>query len=412
MKLLKTFESRMSDVFGEAPQGFAAPFSLKKLARHTAREMESETFVVDGVDTAPALFTLLVSPTDDTALRPLYSKLTREIVAFVEAQAKAKGYVFVGKPLARFMVDPSLRSGKFAVFAENVDARTLTRLRDEEEAFLSSSLGLGGAAAAPRGGESASDHLRSHDHAQRRPQTMRAVGTSADDAKPLEPAVPLDDDPYAAPAPQGGLVDLGIDADVSEAPMERGEASDESAGLAVLPSDVVQDALQDPYDDSYGKDEQGGRALESDGRDDLPEAPARPSHLAPPAAPHPAAVPATQRRNVPLVNQQRPSPIARRSADSPSCMLIDHQTGRTYRGVAPETVIGRERTPGNIVIHDPNVSRRHAELSYDGRNWHIRDLGSTNGTLVNDVDIDVCTLRDGDLITLGLTNLVFQEDAR
>lgn len=408
MKLLKTFESRMSDVFGGTPQGFTAPFSLKKLARHTVREMENETFVVDGVDTAPALLTLLVSPTDDTILRPLYSKLTKELVSFVEAQAKAKGYVFVGKPLARFMVDPSLRSGKFAVFMENVDARTLTRLRDEEEAFLSSSLGLGGAAAAPREGEGASDYLRSHAHAERRPRTMEAVAKPADGLEPLEPAAPLDDDPYAAPAPQGGLVDLGIDADVSETPMERGEASDESAGLAVLPNDVVQDALQD----SYGEDGPEARTPEPDVLDNPPEVPARPSHLASPATSHPVAVPATQRRNVPLVNRQRQSPATGRATDSPSCMLVDHQTGRTYRGVAPQAIIGRERTPGGIVIRDPNVSRRHAELSYDGRSWHIQDLGSTNGTLVNDVDVDVCTLRDGDLITLGLTNLVFQEDAR
>ncbi len=32
-----------------------------------------------------------------------------------------------------------------------------------------------------------------------------------------------------------------------------------------------------------------------------------------------------------------------------------------------------------------------------------------NGTLVNDVDIGRCVLRDGDLITLGLTNLEFRE---
>jgi pSer/pThr/pTyr-binding forkhead associated (FHA) protein len=78
-------------------------------------------------------------------------------------------------------------------------------------------------------------------------------------------------------------------------------------------------------------------------------------------------------------------------------------------GTAPTTTIGRERTPGGIVLHDPNVSRRHAELSYDGRVWRIRDLDSTNGTLVNDVDVDTCVLRDGDLLTLGLLNLEFRE---
>ena len=95
--------------------------------------------------------------------------------------------------------------------------------------------------------------------------------------------------------------------------------------------------------------------------------------------------------------------------DPVTCLLIDRQSGRTYMGTEPETIIGRERTPGGIVLHDPNVSRRHAELTYDGRVWRIHDLGSTNGTLVNDVDIDSCVLRDGDLITLGLLNLEFRE---
>ena len=76
---------------------------------------------------------------------------------------------------------------------------------------------------------------------------------------------------------------------------------------------------------------------------------------------------------------------------------------------APRTVIGRERTPGGVVLHDPNVSRTHAELTYNGGEWVIRDLNSTNGTLVNDVDVDEAALRDGDLITLGLVTLEFRE---
>ena len=132
MNLLKTFESRISDAFGAAPDGYTAPFSFKKLAKRAAREMENETYEIDGIDTAPALYTLLVSPDDDAAMRPLYRQLTGEIAAFVEAQAHAKHYVFVGKPLARFMVDPSLKSGRFAIFAENIDARALSHLREEE----------------------------------------------------------------------------------------------------------------------------------------------------------------------------------------------------------------------------------------------------------------------------------------
>ena len=103
------------------------------------------------------------------------------------------------------------------------------------------------------------------------------------------------------------------------------------------------------------------------------------------------------------------APIPVVEKDPVTCLLIDRQSGRTYVGTEPESIIGRERTPGGIVLHDPNVSRRHARLSYDGRVWRIHDLDSTNGTLVNDVDIDTCILRDGDLITLGLLNLEFRE---
>lgn len=100
------------------------------------------------------------------------------------------------------------------------------------------------------------------------------------------------------------------------------------------------------------------------------------------------------------------------AAPAATCLLIDRQTGRTFTGTAPSTIVGRERSQCSIVLRDPNVSRRHAELRYDGRDWHIVDLRSTNGTLVNDVDVDECVLRDGDLLTLGLVNLEFRETNR
>ena len=89
MNLLRTFESRVSDAFGGAPQGYTAPFSFRKLAKKAARELEAETYEIDGIDTAPALYTILVSSADDVAMRPLYAQLTQEITAFVEAQAQS-----------------------------------------------------------------------------------------------------------------------------------------------------------------------------------------------------------------------------------------------------------------------------------------------------------------------------------
>ena len=91
MSFLNDFEGRISSVFGAAPQGYTEPFSFKKLAKRAAREMENETYEIDGVDTAPALYTVLVSPSDDSLMRPLYEQITYETSAFVTAQAQKKG---------------------------------------------------------------------------------------------------------------------------------------------------------------------------------------------------------------------------------------------------------------------------------------------------------------------------------
>ena len=77
MNLFKAFESRVSDAFGGAPQGYVAPISFRRLAKSAAKQMEAETLIIDGVDTAPALYTVLVSPSDDIAMRPLYPQLTQ-----------------------------------------------------------------------------------------------------------------------------------------------------------------------------------------------------------------------------------------------------------------------------------------------------------------------------------------------
>lgn len=67
----------------------------------------------------------------------------------------------------------------------------------------------------------------------------------------------------------------------------------------------------------------------------------------------------------------------------------------------PQVVIGRSPSVELQLDHD-TVSRRHAELSCDpfGRFW-VRDLGSTNGTLVNGERIKERALSPGDRIRVG-----------
>jgi predicted Zn finger-like uncharacterized protein len=65
------------------------------------------------------------------------------------------------------------------------------------------------------------------------------------------------------------------------------------------------------------------------------------------------------------------------------------------------TVIGREE--GDVVIHDPEISRKHAriEIHSDGSAW-IADLGSTNGTETNGRNITEPTeLQDRQEFTCG-----------
>ena len=68
------------------------------------------------------------------------------------------------------------------------------------------------------------------------------------------------------------------------------------------------------------------------------------------------------------------------------------------------TTIGR--APNCKIILDPDkfttVSRRHAEIKFTGAVWKISDLGTTNGTLVNNRPIKDWQLKSGDRITLGI----------
>ncbi len=72
-------------------------------------------------------------------------------------------------------------------------------------------------------------------------------------------------------------------------------------------------------------------------------------------------------------------------------------------------MIGRE-TGDDIVIKDPEISRKHARVVLQGAFFVIEDLGSTNGTSLNGQRISAANpLQDGDVITLGeKTNLVFE----
>jgi hypothetical protein len=72
-------------------------------------------------------------------------------------------------------------------------------------------------------------------------------------------------------------------------------------------------------------------------------------------------------------------------------------------------VIGRSREC-DLVLDDPNVSRRHAELRREDGGWAVVDLGSTNGIKLNGKRSRGGRLNPGDEITLGLSRLTFEQE--
>jgi hypothetical protein len=73
--------------------------------------------------------------------------------------------------------------------------------------------------------------------------------------------------------------------------------------------------------------------------------------------------------------------------------------------------IGRA-TDNMIVIDDPSVSGRHAQLQLAGEVYRLKDLESTNGTCVNGIPVTETALRFDDRIRFGAVDALFEPDMR
>ena len=85
--------------------------------------------------------------------------------------------------------------------------------------------------------------------------------------------------------------------------------------------------------------------------------------------------------------------------------------GTRHEVAGSRALLGRSKEC-DIRISDPNVSRRHAEVRQEGSAYWIVDLDSTNGVLVNGRRQKRAKLDDGDKITLGSTEIVFNGSSK
>ena len=88
--------------------------------------------------------------------------------------------------------------------------------------------------------------------------------------------------------------------------------------------------------------------------------------------------------------------------------LLD-QAGRRLSLAGQVTVLGRSPRC-DIVIPDRRVSRRHAEIRWDGKAATLHDLNSANGTFLNGRRVTAPrTLQDGDEITVAGITFTFRD---
>lgn len=75
-----------------------------------------------------------------------------------------------------------------------------------------------------------------------------------------------------------------------------------------------------------------------------------------------------------------------------------------WTGASEHFLIGRS-TCCDLLLEDRAVSRRHAELFFREGRWILIDLDSTNGTYINDEQVQRAEVLPGDVVTLGVERL-------
>jgi hypothetical protein len=89
-------------------------------------------------------------------------------------------------------------------------------------------------------------------------------------------------------------------------------------------------------------------------------------------------------------------------------VLIENGKRSTAFPLAKDRVTIGRLPESDIVVSDPAASRQHAEIRRREGSFSISDLGSTNGTKVNEAAIGEHQLEEGDRITIGRTILEFR----
>lgn len=356
MGIFSRFEDKMEDtVEGAASKMSKAPITPVQIAKKAEKQMRREAMVGAGKQYAPTLYTVLVNPDDDSRLFGYYPTLAGETETYLSAKAAQDGMLMDGNPLVRFIVDDSLKHGKFDVIAELVAAPIVAQLRDEEM---------------ERYGIKPRKQAQQQMRPQQSQQRVNNQASYANDAWGGYGYVQLDEpapEPTPAPAP----------------------AQQRKPPLPYVPEEEIDRSID--YGEYTFNSEDFEDYRQKADSDDVPVA----------------------YNDSPQVQQANTVAFAGGAENAEpnhrvvKARLIDRTYRRPYDLAGTHLTLGRE-SGNDIVVQDINASRRHAELRLNPQGtWTITDLGSMNGTLVNGVSVASQPLYPGDLITIGKTDFEF-----
>lgn len=303
----------------------------------------------------PNIFTIELATTDYERLSSYDTALTDELVAAAEDHADAQRYTPAGTVEVRLLSDDELETGIFRVRPASKNARRQGQ-RPPQQAPRQS-------APRPQPGSMPS--------AQPRPPVRPSGGSSGGSS-----GGPGGEDPNATFRPPAQAPRPPV-----QQPAQGQPPGQRPAGPRQAPPGVGAAAV------AAGSGQRG---------------PGAPTY-SPPGS---SRGPATRQFPVTPTRSQRPV-----SGRGPRPWLDIN--GRAHSLTAAVTVLGRDAS-ADLVIDDPGVSRRHAEIriTHDGPHQQVlvKDLGSTNGTYVNGDQVGTEQLAAGDRLTVGSTTLIFHAE--
>ncbi len=108
----------------------------------------------------------------------------------------------------------------------------------------------------------------------------------------------------------------------------------------------------------------------------------------------------TTTRTVPLVKLEDYSKQKIQTAHLILVKSPDHLKLQKLYPVRRPIILGRQES-ADIYLDDPKISRHHAQIYHDGKNFYIKDLNSTNGIKVNGERVREKKISPKDLIEIG-----------